>query len=583
MENIRQPIVTIAGHIDHGKTTILDSIRATAVAAKEAGGITQKISFTTFPYPMLEARCKVLLDKYKIKAEIPGFLFIDTPGHAAFTNLRKRGGALADLAILVIDINEGLMPQTFECIEILRAGKTPFVVALNKIDAIAGWRKNKESIEESLKSQSEHTKKDFEKKLYKIISSLATLGFDSDLFFRIEDFTKKLALVPCSGKTGEGITELLVMLLGLSQRFLRGKLKLSEEAKGTILEIKKEKGLLYSEAILYDGSLEEQQYLIIASFDKPVIAKIRAIFAALPLGKGFEHVKKVNAATGLRLQLVAEEEIAAGMPFLALDISNKAEVEKKSKELKQEVGETIKLDKEGITAKADSLGSLEALLFLLRKEGFKIANATIGNVTKNDVAAACSLAKENPLHGAIVAFNTQTEESVKALAASKGIALLEGDIIYRLLEQLKSWHSAKEQELLKTKLEKLSRPCKLSVLRYVFRQSNPAIFGVRVEAGILRSDMLLMNKKGKILDKVKSIQKEKKVVESAKKGEEVAISLQDVIYGRQVKEKDILYSCLSEDEFRELKASRQYLSDEELGIMEEIAEIKRKEKPTWGI
>lgn len=279
LSNIRQPIVTVAGHVDHGKTTLLDSIRGTCVAAKEAGRITQKISFTLVPSSIIKERCQNLLNKFKIALEIPGFLFIDTPGHAAFTNLRKRGGALADLAILVIDINEGIMEQTRESIEVLRANKVPFIVALNKVDNIAGWTKRSESLVESIEKQPQFTKDDFDKKLYRIVNGFTSLGFDSDLFYRINDFTKQIALVPCSAKTCEGLPELIVMLAGLAQRFLKGRLVIGTEGRGTILEIKKEKGFVTIEAVLYDSILTKHDTLVIATLGKAVETKIRHCFA----------------------------------------------------------------------------------------------------------------------------------------------------------------------------------------------------------------------------------------------------------------------------------------------------------------
>jgi translation initiation factor eaIF-5B len=240
-QRIRQPIVTVVGHVDHGKTTLLDSIRGTCIASKEAGRITQKISFTKVPREIIIERCSNLLKKFNIKLNIPGFLFIDTPGHAAFTNLRKRGGALADLAILVIDINEGIMEQTKESIEVLKSNKVPFIVALNKIDTITGWSKKNESLMENIEKQSNFTKEEFDKKVYKIINELLISGFDSDLFYRIGDFTKQVAIVPCSAKTREGLSELIVMLAGLAQKFLQRKLTVGTEGRGTILEIKKRK------------------------------------------------------------------------------------------------------------------------------------------------------------------------------------------------------------------------------------------------------------------------------------------------------------------------------------------------------
>ena len=255
---IRQPIVTVCGHVDHGKTSILDCLRQSAVQEGEAGGITQKISFTLYPSSQLRKACP-LIDKTGIKLDIPGFLLIDTPGHAAFTNLRKRGGSLADLAVLVIDINEGIKPQTSEVLQILKMNKTPFIIALNKIDNISGWRKQNDDLKISIEKQPQRIKQEFDEKYMTIIGALDSYGFDSDLFYNIKDFTKKIAMVPCSARTKEGIPELILMLCGLSQKYLEKKLEIGKDAKGVVLEIKKEKNTSYLEAILYDGQLSKSR------------------------------------------------------------------------------------------------------------------------------------------------------------------------------------------------------------------------------------------------------------------------------------------------------------------------------------
>ncbi|MBI5148612.1 translation initiation factor IF-2 [Candidatus Pacearchaeota archaeon] len=564
MKNIRQPIVTIAGHVDSGKTTILDSIRGTHVAKKEAGGITQKISFTGYPASLLQEKCSELLKKFKIEVKIPGFLFIDTPGHAAFTNLRKRGGSLADLAILVIDINEGMMPQTYESIEILRQSKIPFVVALNKIDAISGWRKIESELQKNIEMQSDYVKKDFDNKLYRIIAELSTLGLNVDLFFRVNDFTKQLALIPCSGKTGEGIKELLVMLTGLAQRFLIKKLALEKEGKGTTLEIKKERDMFYIEAILYDGTLKVNDEIFIASLDKPIKSKIRAIFEALPLGKGFKPVQEVSAASGIRLQLSKTAEVLSGMPFST----------KESESLQKEVSEALRTDEEGVIIKADSLGSLEALLFLLRKENIPIGKVGMGNINKADVISAAS---NSPLNQVILGFNVVSE------AENPEVSIITNNVIYKIIEDFKKWLDDKKLELEKESISSLTRPCKIKILQFVFHASKPAIFGVHVEEGMLKSGIEIMNSQGRKIDKIKAIQSENKTVEKAERGKDVAISLPNVTYGRQVRKNDLLYSDINEQEFLKLKENKKYLNQSEISVLQEIAEIKRKEKPTWGI
>ncbi|UZE94147.1 MAG: translation initiation factor IF-2 [Candidatus Pacearchaeota archaeon] len=578
---IRQPIVTVAGHVDHGKTTILDSIRGTCIAAKEAGKITQKISFTHVPSEIIKENCKTLLEKYKIELEIPGFLFIDTPGHAAFTNLRKRGGALADLAILVIDINEGIMEQTRESIDVLKASKVPFIVALNKIDAITGWTKRSDDLKESIESQAGFTKKDFEKKLYRIISAFAGIGFDTDIFYRVGNFTKQITLIPCSGKTCEGIPELVVMLAGLAQRFLKGKLALGKEGKGTILEVKKEKGIINIEAILYDGILSKKDTLVIATMGKAIDTRIRALFKALSLGKGFEPAKEISASAGIRLHLPTTEEIIPGMPFLVTAETREEKINELKKSLQKEVEQVLQLDKEGIIVKAESLGSLEALLFLLRKEGIRVKKAEIGNIKRQDIALAITNLETSPLEAVIVGFNVILEPDTEI---DERIKVIESDVIYKITEDLAKWRKEKEIEIEREKLAKLTMPGKIKVMRNVcFRQSKPAIFGVRVEAGTLKAGTRLMNEEGKKVDKIKNMQSEGKSVEKAEKSKELAISLPKITFGRQVKEDQILYTEIHEEDFRKLKKNKKYLSQDEIKILQEIANIKRKEKATWGI
>ncbi|HIE41515.1 MAG TPA: GTP-binding protein [Candidatus Aenigmarchaeota archaeon] len=241
VEKIRQPIVTVLGHVDHGKTTLLDYIRKTSVAKKEAGKITQDIGATNIPISIIFEIAKEYLEPIKYKIKISGLLFIDTPGHLAFTTMREKGGAIADLAVLVIDINEGIKPQTEESLEILKKFKTPFVVALTKIDKIFNWKTYYKDFIKNFENQSEIAKKEFEEKFYNIIAQLSNYNFNAELFSYIKDFTKEVAVVPCSGITGEGISNLFAVLVGLSQKFLINQLELSGSGKGVILEISKKK------------------------------------------------------------------------------------------------------------------------------------------------------------------------------------------------------------------------------------------------------------------------------------------------------------------------------------------------------
>lgn len=577
MTKIRQPIVTVCGHVDHGKTSLLDTFRGTSVQEGEAGGITQKISFTRFPLERLRECCP-LIAKNNISLEIPGLLFIDTPGHAAFTNLRKRGGALADLAILVVAAKEGIKPQTAEVLQILRAHKTPFVIAFNKIDSISGWRSQPtKSLKDSIESQAMHAAQEFQQSLLMFEGSLYELGFDSGIYYEVADFTKKIAIVPCSARTGEGIPELLFMLSGLCEKFLKANLTLSEEARGVILEVKKERGSDTIEAILYDGSLDEGDEIAIASFDETIVTKVKAIEEIEPLSFKFSPTKKAIAASGVRFHLADKKGILAGMPFQEI----KGDLKMIKESFKKQLSQEIKLDADGIIAKADSLGSLEALLFLLRESNIKVVRAGIGPISKTDIVAAKTNLEINPLDALILGFNVSQEENLEIPPAIK---ILTHDVVYKLIDDLKKYRAEKSQSLEKEKMLELASITKLEILpKYVFRNSNPAIFGVRVVAGKVKIGINFIDQNGEDVARLKSIQHEKETVTEVSENAEVAISFPGINFERRLGDIQFLYADISESAFRKLKANKDLLSAGELRVLQELADIKRRKHETWGI
>ncbi len=578
MTNIRQPIVTVAGHVDHGKTTILDSIRKTNVYDTEAGGITQKISFTKVPIEHIKKQCP-LIEKQGINLDIPGFLFIDTPGHAAFSHLRKRGGSLADIAILLIDINDGIKPQTQEVIEILKLNKIPFIVALNKIDNISGWRKQSDNLKENIYKQAVNTQQQFQEKLLTLEGALHHHGFNAKPYYEVTDFTKELALVPCSAKSGEGIQELILMLAGLSEKFLKENLKLSEEPKGVVLEIKKEKDMQYAESIIYDGTLKQTDEIAIASFDEPVISKIRVLEEIQPISSKFKTSNEVTASTGMRMQLINSEDILPGMPFTIF----KDNLEEIREQFKQDI-DNIETDDQGIIIKADSLGSLEALVTLLKQERIQIIKAGIGPINKKDFISAETNLREDPTNAIIVGFNVPVEEELETLNKDKKIKILTNDVIYKLIEDLTAFQQEKANELKKETLTSLATISKLKILhQYVFRNSNPAVFGAAVEGGKAKPNTPMMDADGNKIGKLKDVQENNKKVDQAQVGTEVAISIPGIMFDRLLAEKDYLYSDLTEGQFKKFKENKELLTQDEIQTLQKIAEIKRREKVTWGV
>jgi len=566
---IRSPICTVVGHVDHGKSSILDKIRGTAIVQSEPGGITQSISSTSVSLNTIKKITGSLLQTLKIDLTIPGLLFIDTPGHAAFSNLRKRGGNLADIAILVIDINEGIREQTIECIEILKNYKTPFLIAANKIDLISGWRNNNLTLLENIKKQSSNIQENLDKKLYELVGRLSEFNFNSERYDRVEDYTKQIAIVPLSAKSGEGIPELLMVLTGLAQRYLEQSLKINVEgqAKGIVLEVKEQRGLgTILDAIIYDGTLKINDTIIIGSLNEPIITKVRALIE--PSGS----IKEVHAASGVRISAPNLKDVYGGMPF---SVANK-DLEKIKQEIQKEVEEVIlDVDNEGVIVKADTLGSLEALIGLLKDKNILIKKASMGDVTKKDIAEAS--AEKNPLNKIILGFN------IKPLEDSN-IKQITNDVIYKIIDEYELWIEKQKQEIEKKELENVTKPCKLKILRdCIFRQSHPAVVGITVLNGTLKAGVELMKENTNKIGKVKSMQLEKENISEATKGQEVAIALPDVTAGRQINEDDILYSNLNEQEFVKLKKLKKYLNSDEIEVLKEIAEIKRKENPLWGV
>lgn len=576
MKKLRQPIVTVCGHVDHGKTSILDKIRGTSIQETESGGITQKISFTMMDIDTIKERSLQTLEKFKIPLTIPGILFIDTPGHAAFTNLRKRGGSLADIAVLVIDINDGIKPQTSEVLQILRGNKTPFIIALNKIDNISGWKTSKSLLSiDSIQSQGTNVKNNFDEKLYTIIAALQAHGINSEIYSNIQDFTKNVAIVPCSARTGEGISEILAMITALSQKFLENQIEVKEEGKGVILEVKKEKTGTYLESILYDGKLEANDEIAIASFDNPIITKVKSIMEMKKLNKGFESKSSVNAACGIRIQISSKEEILPGMPFRVID-NNLEEIKR---EFQGELSEEIQTDGRGIIVKADSLGSLEALLYLLKQKQINVLKAGIGPITKKDIYSANALPEEEKI---ILGFNIEISPEA-SLEKNENVKIITDPVVYKLIENFEEWKSNKLKEIERQKLESLPSIVKITILNFVFRNSNPAVFGVRVDGGKLKKGERLINIRDEKIGQVKEIQHEKNSVEVASKGQEIALSIPGVNFERQLTVGESLYTTLSETEFRQFKANKELLTSEEKKVLQEIAQIKRRENPTWGV
>ncbi len=580
---IRQPIVSVLGHVDHGKTSLLDFIRGSTVAAREAGAITQHIGATEVPIEAIYEICGDLLKEKKFT--LPGLLFIDTPGHHAFTTLRTRGGSLADLAILVVDINEGFKPQTYESIKILKQYKTPFVVVANKIDAISGWKKNDAVAKIRIDNQRQNVKAIFEEKIYDLIGTISENKMNSDLYFNIKDFRKTIGIIPISSKTGEGIPELLMILVGLAQRFLEEKLNIETgPGKGSVLEVKEEVGLGKTiDAIIYNGSIKIDDKIVIGTWDKPVVTRIKALLKPKPLDEirdpreRFDNVSEVHAACGIKISSPDLENVIPGAPIMVV----KNNLEKVINEIKDQTKIEYELDEQGIILKADTIGSLEALIKESHEKGIKIRKAEIGNVSKRDVIEAESTL--DPLNKIIFCFNVKILPEVKDILENTNVTIFDENVIYTIIENYDEWLSKKKAEIERNRRKEHTYPGMIKFLpQYIFRVSHPAVIGIRVLGGRIKTGVKLIKEDGKTVGSIKSIQSENKPLDEAIQGQEVAISIEGVTVGRQIKGDDIFFTDLSATDAKKLK-ELDILNSDEKDVLNKIFEIKRKTDKFWGM
>ncbi|PSH01225.1 MAG: translation initiation factor IF-2, partial [Nanohaloarchaea archaeon SW_10_44_10] len=431
----RQPILSVLGHTDAGKTSLLDKIRESKITKDEEGGITQMIGATEVPIQTVENVCGDLLGQLDTELTIPGILFIDTPGHAAFSSLRKRGGSISDIAIVVVDVTEGIQPQTEEALQILQDSGTPFVIAFNKIDTLHGWNSEHQLFTKNIKQQNERNVNALDEKIYELMSDLhEEVEVTADRFDRVESFQKKAAIVPISARTGEGIPELLMVVTGLAQKYLGDNLEVHEGmGKGTVLEVSQEKGLgTTTDVIHYDGTIEKEDKMVYGTSNGVKTTDIRALMCPRPLeeirlDEKYERVEKVEPASGIKIAGKDLEAVVSGAPIRT---ASEEELDAAIEEVKEEL-ESVEFDtqRQGVAVKADSLGSLEAVMREI--EDIDVQKAEVGNVTKSDII---EVENEKPEERAIFVFNTQVTDQARQMALDKGVKIFQSKVIYEIFE-----------------------------------------------------------------------------------------------------------------------------------------------------
>jgi translation initiation factor 5B len=596
------------GHVDSGKTSLLDKIRGTAVQAREAGGITQHIGASFFPIETIKAITGPLYERLaKTDEQIPGLLFIDTPGHEVFANLRSRGGSAADIAIVVADVNKGFEPQTIESIDILKKRKVPFVVALNKVDMVSGWKGIKKSeisrtrkentihlgfITDEIKKQEANVLSLLDEKIYGVVGSLSRMGFISEAFWRVKEFDKELAIVPISAVSGIGIPELMAVLVGLAQQYMKKRLERRYDyVRGIVLEINEELGLGPSaNMILLDGTIKQGDMIMVAKRDEIVVTKVKALLLPKPLDEmrdprdKFRSVTEVISAAGLRIVSPDLEGVLAGSPLYVL--RNKDEEKEIRRFIESEVKGTFinNTNSLGVILRCDTIGSLEAIIDMLKKENISIQSADIGHITRRDVLAAHAVKDKDRYLGVILGFNVKVLDDAKKEAGERQVHIFNEKVIYNLVRNYTDWVKYQQEHADSIMFEEIPPICKLQFLKgFVFRRNDPAVFGAEILIGKLRQKNHVINENGGKVGIIHQIQDKGKNIEEARKGMQVAVSIRGPTIGRQINEGDFFYTDLNSRQAKLLiEKFGHRLNEEEKDTFEFILNIKRKSDPAYG-
>lgn len=579
----RQPILSVLGHVDSGKTTLLDNIRESKIVDGEAGGITQMIGATEIPLDTVDDVCGDLLEQLDTELTIPGLLFIDTPGHAAFSSLRKRGGSISDIAILVIDIEEGVQPQTEEAIKILKQSQTPFIIALNKVDKLPGWKSEDECFSKNIRYQSDKNKQALDDKIYELMAELNEYGFVIDRFDRVDNFTEKIGVVPISAMSGEGLPELLMTVSGLAQNYLADELKVEDgPGKATVLEVSEQKGFGTTvDVIHYDGIIKEDDSIVYGTPDGVKVTDARALLKPRPLkeirlDKQYQEVERVEPASGVKIAGKDLEGVVPGAP-----LRTGTDTEKLVEEVREELEtSSFETDNEGVVVKADSLGSLEALMRELEDLDIKIQKADVGRIKKSDII---EVDNEEPEFRSVIAFNAEVTDKALELAEDKNVEIFNSDVIYEALENYENWRENLKQENREKALEKISRPAEVRTLQdHVFRSSNPVVVGMKVVDGVINQGAL-MTEEGEKVGRIKALQDDGDSLDKAEKGETVALSIANASLDRDFEAGDHLFVDLSGQDYRRLNELEDMLSSGEKKMLDRIKEIKDKKDPHWKL
>lgn len=598
-DNLRSPIICIMGHVDTGKTKLLDKIRQTNVQEGEAGGITQQIGATFFSQATLAEKIEPLRaskEGFSTDIRLPGMLIIDTPGHESFSNLRSRGSSLCDMAILVIDLMHGLEPQTVESLNLLRSKKTPFVVALNKIDRCYGWKATPDgAVRSCLEMQDKSTIDEFETRSQRIRVELMEKGLNAELYWENTDPSTTVSMVPTSAVTGEGVPDILQWLIKLTQERLTEQIMFMPNLlQCTVLEVKAIEGLGTTiDTIIVNGCLKENDKIVVCTLDGPVITNIRALLTPPPsrelrVKSEYIHHKEIYGAMGVKLCAQGVDRALAGTPIMV--IGSEDDEDDIKEEVMRDMQSLMKmdLDTQGVLVQASTLGALEALLQFLRKESdppIPVSSISIGPVYRRDVMrASIMLEKSKPEFAAILAFDVKVDPDARAYADETGVRIFTADIIYHLFDQFTAYLA----NLMETRRSEAQTtavfPCICKIMpQHIFNKKDPIIVGMEVVEGTLRvgTPLCIPALDGMAIGRVTSIEDNHKQVQKLAKGGNGAVRIEEaggsgtMTYGRQFDASSgSLYSAITRASIDALKLNfKSELTRDDLKLLVQLKKV----------
>ncbi|PHT30496.1 Eukaryotic translation initiation factor 5B [Capsicum baccatum] len=590
--NLRSPICCIMGHVDTGKTKLLDCIRGTNVQEGEAGGITQQIGATYFPAENIRKRTKEL--KADANLKVPGLLVIDTPGHESFASLRSRGSGLCDMAILVVDIMHRLERQTVESLNLLKMRNTNFVIALNKVDRLYGWKAcDNASIVKAMKQQSRDVQSEFRMRLTQVVTEFKEQGINTELYYKNRDMGKgTFSIVPASAISGEGIPDLLLLLVQWTAKTMAERLTYSNEVQCTVLEVKVVEGHGTTiDVILVNGVLRDGDQIVVCGMQGPIVTSIRSLLTPdamkeLRVKGSYEHHKEIKAVQGIKITAQGLEHAITGTSLYVVGPDDDMEGIKEA--VKGDMRSVMsRVDKcgEGVYVQASTLGSLEALLEFLKtpEVNIPVSGIGIGNVHKKDVTIASVMLEKKKEYATILAFDVTIAHDAKELADKVGVKIYTADIIYHLFNQFKAYIDNLKEEKKKLVAEEVVFPCKLKIIpNCVFNKKDPIVLGVEVLEGIAKVGTPICIQQSLVdIGRIAFIMNKDKSVDSAKKGQQVSIKIigsntekQQKMFGRHFQLEGELVSKISRRSIDILKANyRNDLSVEDWKLVVKLKAI----------